>query len=71
MEHSLHLAAKHFVQSIAPHWSKNTSGVNNEDCASSAGEDDEDDIIEAGDLLGKAITLVKQASCFLFTRYPY
>jgi hypothetical protein len=66
MEHSLHLAAKHFIQSIAPHFSRaaDALGANNEE----ADEDDEDnnDNLEASDLLGKAIALVKQASCLLF-----
>jgi hypothetical protein len=42
MEHSLHLAAKHFVQSIAPHFSTRgaASGVNSEDDATSGDDDD-------------------------------
>ena len=66
MEHSLHLAAKHFVQTIAPHHTKhNTSAGDDEgDSASDSGKDNNNDneAIDAGNSLGKAITLVKQVS---------
>jgi hypothetical protein len=74
MEHSLHLAAKHFVQTIAPHHKKRgTSGADEGDSASD-GEDDGDDVaIDAGDSLGKAIALVKQVSysITLLIHFPY
>lgn len=61
MEHSLHLAAKHFVESIAPGLSKqhdtfgtDTDGVLAED------DDGDDDDMDVVDSLGKAIALVKQ-----------
>jgi hypothetical protein len=65
MEHSLHLAAKHFVESIAPGLSRQhstfvtgTEGVLAEDNEGNEGDDNED--IDAADSLGKAISLVKQ-----------
>jgi hypothetical protein len=71
MEHSLHLAAKHFVQTVAPRWTRKgtISGADNEDQTPGADEDEEDnedDAIEAGDSLGKAIALVKQVSYVLY-----
>lgn len=67
MEHSLHLAAKHLVQKVAPRTSKKgDTGLNSEDGGiSDADEDNEDgdDDLDAGDSLGKAIALVKQVSC--------
>ena len=64
MEHSLHLAAKHFVQTIAPHCKKTrTSGADEDsDTASDDGGDDNGDseAIDWGDSLGKAIALIKQ-----------
>jgi len=65
MEHSLHLAAKHFVQTIAPHHKKQGTLAGDEgDSASDSGEDnnDDDEAIDSGDSLGKAIALVKQVS---------
>jgi hypothetical protein len=66
MEHSLHLAAKHFVQAVAPHHKTHAPSVgdNEGDSASDGGEDDDDDgeAIDAGDSLRKAIALVKQVS---------
>ena len=65
MKHSLHLAAKHFVESIAPGLSKqhgtgstDAKGVLVNDDGSN--DDNEDDDIDAADSLGKAIALVKQ-----------
>ena len=65
MEHSLHLAAKYFVQTIAPHCKKaRTSGADDEDsdAASDDGGDDDgnSEAIDMGDSLGKAIALIKQ-----------
>src|SRR6266571_247860 len=72
MEHSLHVAAKHFVQTIAPHFSKKlgtsgnegnpTSANDSEDPASDNDDEDEDEDIDSGDSLRKAIALVKQVS---------
>ena len=65
MEHALHLAAKHFVQTIAPHHKKHgTSAGDDGDAASDSDKDDDgdDEAINAGDSLGKAIALVKQVS---------
>jgi hypothetical protein len=75
MEHSLHLAAKHFVQTVAPRFERGASAPD------SGGEDDNDhndhnvddndnnnnnnDDINAGDSLGKAITLVKQVCSYI------
>ena len=69
MEHSLHLAAKYFVQTIAPHCKKaRTSGADDEDsdAASDDGGDDNgnSEAIDMGDLLGKAIALVKHVNLF-------
>jgi hypothetical protein len=76
MEHSLHLAAKHFVQTVAPRFKKRGASA-----PDSGGEDDNDhndhnvddndnnnnnnDDINAGDSLGKAITLVKQVCSYI------
>ena len=70
MEHSLHLAAKHFVQAVAPHCKKrgaSATGLDGEDDGDNGdneddNEDDDDDdkVIDTGDSLGKAIALVKQ-----------
>ena len=69
MEHSLHLAAKHFVETIAPGFSKqhgasdiNTEGVYVEDDEDASNDDDDD--FDTADSLGKAIALVKQV-CLL------
>src|ERR1700761_940856 len=66
MEHSLHLAAKHFVQTIAPHHTKHNASTGDDegDSASDGGEDNDNDneAVDAGDSLGKAIALVKQVS---------
>ena len=64
MEHSLHLTAKHFMESIAPGLGKqhgtfdtDTEGVLAEDGNGNNGNDDNIDTV---DLLGKAMALVKQ-----------
>ena len=66
MEHSLHLAAKHFVQTIALHHTKHNASTGDDkgDSASDGGGDNDNDneAVDAGDLLGKAIALVKQVS---------
>ena len=72
MEHSLHLAAKHFVQTIAPPSSKThaTSGADSEGKVVSDDNDDEDDGLDSGDSLAKAIALVKQVG-FLYPMKPF
>jgi hypothetical protein len=72
MEHSLHLTAKHFVQTIAPPSSKThaTSGADSEGEAVSDDDDDEDDGLDSGDSLAKAIALVKQVG-FLYLMKPF
>jgi hypothetical protein len=55
MEHSLHIAVKHLIESLAPCYSKKAD----------VGEDsntNDDNNLEAGDALGKALALVKQVS---------
>jgi hypothetical protein len=65
MEHSLHIACKHFVEAIAPaspaavHKKVNSGG--NGDGNNS--EDDDTDVeFSSGDALGKALALMKQVS---------
>ena len=54
MEHSLHLTAKSFVQTIALHCNKKTRTLDD-------GRDDGDsEANKMGVMLGKAITLLKQ-----------
>ena len=65
MEHSLHLTAKHFVETIAPGFSKQhgTSDINTEGVYVVDDEDISDDGFDnfnAADSHGKAIALVKQ-----------
>ena len=57
MEHSLHLAAKHFVEAIVP-----ASHMSNEDLFEGENDsnDDDDPEFTSGDSLGKALALVKQ-----------
>jgi hypothetical protein len=65
MEHSLHLAAKHFFQAMVPHHDHSTSASDSGiDTTSYGGEDNDtnDKVVHSGDLLGKAIALVKQVS---------
>jgi hypothetical protein len=71
MEHSLHLAAKHFVQTIGPPSSKKHAALGADlECEAvldddNDNEDDDEDLdLAAGDSLAKAIALVKQV-CFL------
>ena len=57
MEHWLHLAAKHFVESITPlscNTDDTSGGASDDDC------DNNNDDLDSGDSLGKAIALVKQ-----------
>ena len=70
MEHSLHLAAKHFVQTIAPRSSKKCGAPGGEDESNPASDGDDDDdnddgAVDAGNSLGKAIALVKQVCEFI------
>ena len=65
MEHSLHLVAKHFIETITPCLSEKdgtigTGALAEED--EDDDDDDDDDDINAVDLLGKAIAFVKQVS---------
>lgn len=63
MEHSLHLAAKHFVQTIALHHTKHNTLVGDDEVDSASdGDEDDNEAVDAGDSLGKAIALVKQVS---------
>ena len=57
MEHSLHLAVKHFVESTTP--------LSSETCDAFGDESDDEEDVGSGDSLGMAIALVKQV-CFLF-----
>jgi hypothetical protein len=61
MEHSLHISTKHFVKSLTPH---STKKANNKDVGEDSNSEDEDEL-EAGNLLGKALALVKQLSFLL------
>jgi hypothetical protein len=72
MEHSLHLAAKHFVQTIAPCSSKKRGAPGGEyesdpalDGDDNDNNDDDDGAMDAGNSLGKAIALVKQVCEFI------
>jgi hypothetical protein len=58
----LHLAAKHFIESITP-LSQNdpdTPGAHTGDPASDNDSNNDEETLDSGDLLGKAIALVKQ-----------
>ena len=59
MEHSLHIAAKHFVETVAP-----ASSSSFRQPAFGGNESDSDDLddLTSGDSLGKALALVKQVS---------
>ena len=59
MEHSLHLAAKHFIETITPCLSEKDGTIGT---GALAEEDEDDDDIDAVDSLGKAIAFVKQVS---------
>jgi hypothetical protein len=65
MEHSLHLAAKHFVESITPfsHQADDNSG--GDPALNNDSESDGDEDLDTGDSLGKAIALVKQVTILL------
>jgi hypothetical protein len=60
MEHSLHIAAKHFVETVAP--TSSTSIRQNAGTGSDESDSESDDLDDftAGDSLGKALALVKQ-----------
>jgi len=62
MEHAIHLAAKHFVNEIAP----SSNVITSKDSVVDDTENDEDGDFEftTGDTLGKAIALVKQVRHF-------
>ena len=64
MEHSLHLAAKHFIETITPCLSKKDGTIGTGALAEEDedDDDDDDDDIDAVDSLGKAIAFVKQVS---------
>lgn len=59
MEHSLHLAAKHFVKSITPP-SRDTCDTSGGDPASDDDGNKDDEDIESSDSLGKVISFMKQ-----------
>ena len=59
MEHSLHIAAKHFVETVGPTSSSRKNGGAGDESGS---ESDDIDNLNAGDSLGKALALVKQVS---------
>ena len=63
MEHSLHLAAKHFVQAITPA-SSDSEGASDSD---NNDDDNDNQCLDSGDSLAKAIALVKQVGfpCFI------
>ena len=61
MEHSLHLAAKHFIETITPCLSEK-DGTIGTGALAKEDEDDNDNDIDAVDSLGKAIAFVKQVS---------
>jgi hypothetical protein len=54
MEHAIHIACKHFVETVV-----STSGVGDEAKGEESSSDDE---FTPGDALGKALALVKQVS---------
>jgi hypothetical protein len=61
MEHSLHLAVKHFVETISPCPSENCGAVSTGALAEDDKDDEDDNAdIDAVDSLGKAIAFVKQ-----------
>ena len=64
MEHSLHLAAKHFIETITPCLSEKDGTIGTGALAEEDEDDndDDDDDIDAVDSLGKAIAFVKQVS---------
>ena len=63
MEHSLHLAAKHFIETITPCLSEKDGTIGTGALAEEdEDDDDDDDDIDAVDSLGKAIAFVKQVS---------
>lgn len=66
MKHSLHLAAKHFVQTVALHHTKHNASAGDDegDSASDSGKnnDHDNEPVDVGDSLRKAIALVKQVS---------
>ena len=61
MEHSLHLVAKHFIETITPCLSEK-DGTIGTGALAKEDEDEDDNDIDAVDSLGKAIAFVKQVS---------
>ena len=64
MEHSLHLVAKHFIETITPCLSEKDGTIGTGALAEEDedNDDNDDNDINAVDSLGKAITFVKQVS---------
>ncbi len=58
MEHSLHIAAKHFVETVAPA----SSSFRQPAFAGNESDSDDLDDLTSGDSLGKALALIKQVS---------
>jgi hypothetical protein len=59
MEHSLHIACKHFVEAIAP---ASPAAIRRK-VQDNEGDDTDTDVeFSSGDALGKALALVKQVS---------
>ena len=56
MEHSLHLAAHHFIETIAPMSTKMLRGNDHEE----NGSDDDENTFDMADVLSKALALVNQ-----------
>ena len=76
MEHSLHVACKHFIETVAPtspaaiRKKVNAPSTFNQENPEDGGktnedEDDSDTEFTAGDALGKALALVKQVSMIM------
>jgi hypothetical protein len=61
MEHSLHIAAKHFVETVAP---ASAASIRQNAGGGDESDSESDDLADlaAGDSLGKALALVKQVS---------
>lgn len=78
MEHSLHIAVKHFVEAIAPTSPKSLCKKVNQDFASIDDDDNapldpdldsESEDFTSGDSLGKALALVKQLCSSIHSIY--
>ena len=64
MEHSLHLVAKDFVQTIALGFASTTMKHDNAGLDTNGDHNSDDEAFDLGDSLGKANALVKQVSPF-------